>query len=168
MCRISEVPTGAVRIRKGNCVLKTGALGSCIAVIAADSTKTIGGIAHVMLPGRSPIGRKKRNCRYAEDAIEELLGKMIRQGACKSRLQIGIVGGANVLRKKDEKLCKQNIDSVTKKLREEGLKIRKASVGGMTRRCAMLDIGKREARYSVGTRRESILFSFRKCEGGTN
>lgn len=58
-----DVQTGEVKASRQNIVLCSKAIGSCIAVVAYDSAKKIGALAHVMLPGRAQaVGGTERRC----------------------------------------------------------------------------------------------------------
>ncbi|MDR1029127.1 MAG: chemotaxis protein CheD [Clostridiales Family XIII bacterium] len=78
--------------------LVTYALGSCVGVSLYDADTNIGGMAHIMLPQSVPgrdaleIDRKK----FADTAIIDLLGRMVRQGANRGRIVAKIAGGANM------------------------------------------------------------------------
>ena len=54
-----DVLTGGIAARKNTGIIRVSALGSCIAVIMHDKKNKIGGIAHIMLPGKSPESRAK-------------------------------------------------------------------------------------------------------------
>jgi len=92
-----EVGTGEVKIACAGATLRARALGSCIAVIAYEPIKKVGGIAHVMLPGRAGKNIKDEKTRYAEDAIDDLLVKLTDLGAETAGLEISLVGGADLL-----------------------------------------------------------------------
>jgi len=52
------VATGQLATGSGTGVIRSTPLGSCVAVIAYDKTSKTGGIAHIMLPGKSPTEAK--------------------------------------------------------------------------------------------------------------
>ncbi|MEE8577340.1 MAG: hypothetical protein V3T31_08800, partial [candidate division Zixibacteria bacterium] len=58
-----DVDTGEVRVSSEPVILQSIALGSCIALVVYEREMKIGGIAHVMLPGKSPT--LKENTKYA-------------------------------------------------------------------------------------------------------
>ncbi len=76
MTEFVDVNTGEVEIASRPVVLQAMAIGSCVVVAAFDRNKKIGGLAHIMLPGRSPERKSKDKTKYTEDAIDELLKEL--------------------------------------------------------------------------------------------
>ncbi|MHC4156555.1 MAG: chemotaxis protein CheD [Planctomycetota bacterium] len=87
MKRVIDVNTGEVRVSTKSAVLRSLAIGSCIAVVAYDAKRRIGAIAHVMLPGRAPEKALEKT-KYAADAIEEMLGRMKKRSEEKERYNL--------------------------------------------------------------------------------
>jgi chemotaxis protein CheD len=153
-----DVPTGTVRVRRGRYIISTGALGSCVAVAAVDPRLKIGGIAHVMLPGKAPDSSRFDRFRYAFDGITELLGRMISYGCRGADIEIGVAGGGNVLHRRDDTICDSNIASVTKIIGECGISISAQSLGGIRRRRVMVDVFTSTIYCSVGSSPENVLW----------
>lgn len=124
-------------------VLHAGALGSCVAVIVFDAGKKAGGMAHVMLPGRSP--KRTGDNRYAENAIEELLKKMAGPGTNAAGLKVCLVGGADLLGEGDIHILVR--DSVVNYLKTLNIEARARRLGGSCARAAWLDVGSGEVFY---------------------
>lgn len=141
-----DVDTGQIRVSAAPAILQAIALGSCIALVVYERKKRIGGIAHIMLPGKSPSMKKRT--RYAEDAIEELLGRLRQLGVRVADVEISCVGGANVLQEGDipERVLESVLDCL-KKLRVELVGMR---VGGIERRSAFLDTVSGDVFYTEG------------------
>lgn len=141
-----DVDTGQIRVSADPATLQAIALGSCIALVVYERKKRIGGIAHIMLPGKSPSMKKRT--RYAEDAIEELLVSTKKMGAEIDDVEISVVGGANVLQEGDipERVLESVLDCL-KKLRVELVGMR---VGGIERRSAFLDTVSGDVFYTEG------------------
>ncbi len=131
---IEEVCTGEVKTSDKGRILTASALGSCIAISIYDPQKRVGGMAHIMLPGRAPVNNSSNQSRYAENGIEDLIRQITSYGSNISRLHCIIAGGANVLKREDDTVCKMNIDSTLETLKEKGLKIDAYSLGGEMRR----------------------------------
>lgn len=93
------VATGHLATGSKNGVIRSTPLGSCVAVIAYDKTSKTGGMAHIMLPGKSPTKGKAEENKYAENAITNLISELKLLGASKTNIEICLIGGANVLRK---------------------------------------------------------------------
>jgi chemotaxis protein CheD len=69
-------------------------LGSCLAVCLRDPVTGIGGMNHILLPGRS---NGDRPARYGVNAMELLINAIMKQGGERRRLVAKVFGAANVL-----------------------------------------------------------------------
>ena len=69
-------------------------LGSCVAVCLHDPLSGIGGMNHILLPGRSKIDSSSR---FGVHAMELLINEMMKLGADRRRLVAKCCGGGNVL-----------------------------------------------------------------------
>lgn len=157
MNNVIDVATGEVKVGCAEAVLASNGIGSCVAVVALDLERRIGGIAHVMLPGKAPV-KEARKTKYASDALEMLLAKMCEAEAAPGHLKFFLVGGGNVLKIKGDTVCGSNIRSVSGLLRELGLKILKKSVGGNQRRTVRLDVSGGAVYYTKGSGPEKTLW----------
>lgn len=164
ICVSNYVKSGEIKIGTGSDVLTSSPLGSCIAVIAYDAQRKIGGVAHIMLPGKSPEKNKHDKNKYAIDAIETLLSKLYESGVQDSDIEVCLVGGANVLKKENETLTHDIIDSVWKAIEERKIKIRANSLGGFERRGVTLDIKTGMVSYTIGESAKNVLWQFLKKE----
>ena len=156
MKRVIDVSTGKVKVGRKAAILKTMAIGSCIVVGAYEGVKCIGGMAHIMLPGKAPANKKTfEKTRYAADAIDVLLSRMARLGmrGHNRNIEIVVVGGGNVLKRDDDSICTDNIKSTLDLLRKNDLKVRTKVVGGFVRRSLTLDV-------------ENGIFSYTEGNGG--
>ncbi|MGE4504147.1 MAG: chemotaxis protein CheD [Desulfovibrionaceae bacterium] len=80
--------------------LVTTVLGSCVAVTLFCPERAICAVCHAFLPDSREStrpGRDPQPCRYANDAVENMLSTMTRLGADPARLQVKIMGGSNGL-----------------------------------------------------------------------
>ena len=143
-----DVDTGEVKVSSEPVILRSVALGSCVAVVVYDRTQKIGGLAHIMLPGRSLETTSETLTKYTEDAIDAVLEAVIKLGADRDNLVISIVGGANVLQEGDipDKVTK----SVKDYLRKLVLDWDKERVGGIERRSVFLDIDSGRVFFTEG------------------
>lgn len=155
---IIEVSTGEVTTGASDCVLVASAIGSCVTVIAYDTARCLGGIAHVMLPGSCPDHKRDEAFRYAENAIRELFVQMKNLGSTSSSITVCIAGGGNVLRRSDDTICRSNITSVLNILRREGFTIAAESLGGMKRRRIRLDVSTGCITCAIGDGIETLLW----------
>jgi len=141
MKAIIDVQIGQVRVEQGKAILKSTAIGSCVAIVAYDATKKIGALAHVMLPGRAPVGKKRGvKTRYAADAVDVMVSQMLQLSSTTDDIEVTLVGGANILGREDDTICKDNIGSTLEMLQKKGLKVVAQAVGGMARRSVSLDV----------------------------
>jgi len=153
----TEVGTGEVKVAHCGATLSSAAIGSCIAVVALDSEKRIGAIAHIMLPGRSPEACADKT-KYADDAIEDMMKQMMKAGASATDIEVCLVGAGNVLKKEDDTICEANIASVKQILREKDIVVRASALGGTERKSAFIDTGKGRVSYTEGDSAEKLLW----------
>ena len=148
------------QVKSGNCVLlETNAIGSCLAVVAYDSAKKNGAMAHIMLPGRAPAGKENiEKTKYAADAIEEIIRQMRKLGSECSNIKVILAGGGNVLKKENDTICRENIESVLDILQKKKMKIVAKAVGGFERRNVTFDADRGVVKYSEGDAKNKILW----------
>jgi chemotaxis protein CheD len=153
-----NVATGEVRVCEGAGVLKSTAIGSCVVIAACDSKKHLGVMAHVMLPGRAPSNTYSESTRYAVDAIDEMVKIISLKGADLSDFEVCLVGAANVLKKQDDTICKNNIESITKLLKEKNISVRAAVLGGTERKGISVNIQDGSFYYTEGDAEQKLLW----------
>ncbi|MHC4243681.1 MAG: chemotaxis protein CheD [Planctomycetota bacterium] len=158
MEKIVNVGTGEVKFGRKGEILKSTAIGSCVVIAAYDSEKNLGVMAHVMLPGRAPKSAYGESTRYAADAIEQMIKIISAQGANLCELEVCLVGAGNVLKKQDDTICKNNIDSVVQLLKEKNIPVKAAVLGGIERKSISLDIESGSVYYTEGDREEKMLW----------
>jgi len=156
MKEVIDVQTGEVEVGKGKVQLRSTAIGSCLVVAASDFSSRTGALAHIMLPGRAP-GSDEKKTKYAYDAIKALLKGLLETGAQRENIQFCMVGAGNVLKKADDTICSDNIDSITEILREEGFSVKAAVLGGVERKGIVLDIQNGEVFYTEGDSEKKLL-----------
>jgi chemotaxis protein CheD len=125
-----------VRVTQGNyyitseddVVLDT-VLGSCIAACIRDPVLGIGGMNHFLLPNAENIdlstgdaGAEALALRYGNYAMELLVNDLLKRGAKRSRLEIKLFGGANVVRG-IRGIGHGNADFVERYVQAEGLNV---------------------------------------------
>ncbi len=120
----------------------------------------MGVLAHVILPGAAPEGKTFQRTRCAADAIGEMINKMTHLGANKDSIEAFLVGGGNVLKRKDDTIGKDNIISVVELLKKREIKIRAKSLGGTESRGISLDVENGSIYYSVGEGIEKLMLKF--------
>ncbi|MDA3809412.1 MAG: chemotaxis protein CheD [Spirochaetaceae bacterium] len=126
-----------------NSVIKTYALGSCVAVIIYDSESRIGGMIHIALPD-SDINIKKSErdpAYFANTGLPLLFNKMNLLGAKRKSSTIKMVGGASVIKNCESfDIGKRNVLAVRKILWNKKLGLIKEDVGGNFSRTVSLNI----------------------------
>lgn len=116
-------------------VLKTTGLGSCVGLTLYDPRVKVGGMAHVMLPS-SEIAREGHIniAKYADQAIPELIRRMIEQGAATNRLQAKMAGGAQMfflmVNNDTMRIGPRNVESCREILRQYSIPIKAEDTGG--------------------------------------
>lgn len=118
-------------------------LGSCIGLAAYDPYIRAGGVLHFMLPESSLDKSKAKNqpLIFADTGIPLLFEQIYALGADKSKLNIYIAGGGEILNQSGFfNIGRQNYNSVKKILIEENMMITDQIVGGNINRSLRLEI----------------------------
>ena len=154
--------TGQVKVGRRNSILKSSAIGSCIVIAAYNSNKTVGALAHVMLPGNAPGEGDLQKTSYAADAIDEMLNRMAHLGVDNDEIEVCLVGGGNVLKRKNETICQDNVNSVIEFLQKKGIKIKAKALGGTSRRRISFDIERGSIFYAEADEDERLLWETKR------
>jgi chemotaxis protein CheD len=72
-------------------------LGSCVAVCLHDRVARIGGMNHILLPGRADLKRFDNVARYAINAMEMLINRLMNLGGERPYFTAKVFGGAHIL-----------------------------------------------------------------------
>jgi chemotaxis protein CheD len=96
MAEAIVVRVAELRAGRGEVVLATLGLGSCIAIVLHDPVAVIGGLAHILLPSRSLSRAGDNPARFPQSAIPRLLEEMVALGADPRRMVARLVGGASM------------------------------------------------------------------------
>lgn len=160
MAEIIDVQIGQVKAASGQAILKSSAIGSCIAVAACDPSNKTAAVAHIMLPGRAPAGKAgSEKTKYAHDAIDAMVDKMAQFGSTAHKIKVAVLGGANVLQRADDSICQANIESTLDYLQKKHLEVVATATGGTVRRNVWLDIDSRTIYYTEGDSSKRQLWS---------
>ncbi|MCG0274563.1 MAG: chemotaxis protein CheD [Thermosediminibacteraceae bacterium] len=133
--KIIRVGMGEYKTAKAPALLVSFGLGSCVGVALYDSTKKIGGLAHIMLPDSSLSGKKDFNPgKFADTAIELLYEELKKAGANPKKLIAKIAGGAQMFQLKSNKnimmIGKRNVEAVKMKLAQLNIELVAEDVEG--------------------------------------
>lgn len=156
--RMQYVNTGDVSSGGIETILNSGAIGSCVVVTAFDSIKNMGAMAHILLPEWSPSKDHVNATKYAANALNKLLSKMISPDDKTRHLEFCLIGGANVLKHENDSIGKNNLSSVKKLLSDKHIEVKAESIGGFERRTVIFDIGMGCIYYTVGDSKQKILW----------
>lgn len=138
MSRVStvvKVGIADLKIVKSPNTIRTSGLGSCVGVIVYDASKQIAGLTHIMLPDSSLSKQVNMNAyKFADTAIDEMIERLVKQGASKHHLKAKIAGGAQMFPNQTSsdvmKIGPRNVAAVKQKLRQYHIPIIAADVGG--------------------------------------
>jgi len=152
-CRVSNEPESTI---------VTYGLGSCIAVIAYDPLRKIGGMLHYMLPESSLDPKKAAGnpCMFADTGIPLLFDQVRACGADPRKMSVRLVGGAQVLDPANVfGIGRRNYLAAKKILWKLGAFISHEAVGGELSRTVRLDVGTGRSWLREGSKPENELGS---------
>jgi chemotaxis protein CheD len=120
-------------VGRGNDVLVTLGLGSCVAVLLHDPVAHVGGLAHVLLPDAALARDRSNPSRFATTAIPLLVEQMCGAGARKERLRAKLAGGAsmfaNLMTPGTLNMGERNLAAVRQVLQSLGIPVTGEAVG---------------------------------------
>ena len=82
-------------VARGDAVISTIGLGSCVAIVLYDAAHRIGGLAHILLPSESMSRETANRAKFPASAVPLLVEKMYELGS-RGALVAKIVGGASM------------------------------------------------------------------------
>ncbi len=124
-------------------VLVTHALGSCLGVVIYDPVARVGGILHFMLPDSSldPQKGQENPHMFADTGLPLLFRESYRLGAQKSRLQVKVAGGSQLLGNREHfQIGRRNYAALRKIFLKNNVLIDNENVGGTKARTLFLEI----------------------------
>jgi chemotaxis protein CheD len=127
MVRMGEL---AVSVVTGEVLVSIG-LGSCIGLALVDHSRSIVGLAHVMLPSSAQGGGGEAP-KYADTAVPALLARVVALGTTPARLEAVLVGGARMFAFGGGSLDigQRNVEATCAALKQHGLRIAAQATGG--------------------------------------
>jgi chemotaxis protein CheD len=137
-----KVGIADMKMIKGEGVLITYALGSCIGICLYDKEIRLGALVHIMLPINMEAGRTN-TMKYADTGLKETIRQMELRGAKRARLTAKIAGGAKMFDVGGSALGnigQRNIESVKLNLKKAGVRLIKEDVGGTLARTLLFDV----------------------------
>jgi chemotaxis protein CheD len=82
-------------VARGDTVISTLGLGSCVAIAVHDAAAGVGGLAHVLLPSESMSREHTNRAKFPATAVPLLLAEMRKLGAS-GPFTAKLVGGASM------------------------------------------------------------------------
>ncbi len=111
-------------------------VGSCVAVCLFDPKTRIGGMNHILVPGKADLSSINPSSCYAVNSMELLINSLIRKGVKKVNLAAKIFGGAKVLSLNGDSgnLGTRNSRFVLEFLKNESIPVKARDLGGQQAR----------------------------------
>ncbi len=140
---IIKVGMADLNIATGPNRLRTTGLGSCVGVTLYDPKANVVGMAHVMLPN-SDLARGTLNvAKFADTAIPELLKRIEKAGASRSRLIAKMAGGSQMFAFATQsdlmRIGPRNVEACQKELEKLKIPIQSKDTGGSVGRTIEID-----------------------------
>ena len=143
MADASKITIGIadMKLARGQGMLITYALGSCIGICLHDPLLKLGALIHIMLPVNMETNRTN-TMKYADTGLRETLRQMEAMGAKRTRMTAKIAGGAKMFETGGSlgNIGQRNIESVHLNLKKEGIRLLKEDVGGSVARTLLFDV----------------------------
>ena len=134
------VKMAGIEVAEPPVVLKT-TLGSCVGVVLHDGRRSVGGLAHVMLPRMT--GRDTAVGKYADTAIPALVERLRARGSRREDLKAFLAGGANMFRQSLDgaiaTIGAKNVEAVKRILDDLRIPIAFEDTGGDQGRTVVFD-----------------------------
>ena len=90
------IHVGEIYVDDSPAVVQT-LLGSCVSVCLTDRKAGVGGMNHILLPGKARLDDFDDAARYGINAMELLIGKAQSMGADRGNLEAKVFGGGNII-----------------------------------------------------------------------
>jgi chemotaxis protein CheD len=132
-------------------------LGSCVAVCLYDPVRHLGGMNHILLPGKA---LNRPSTRYGIHAMEILINDIMQLGGNRNMLVAKAFGGANVIQElRQTPIGDNNVKFVREFLATERIPLVAQRLGGSQAVIVQFrtDTGKAKVRNINGSRIQQIL-----------
>jgi chemotaxis protein CheD len=125
---------GDFAVAKAPKTLYTSSLGSCLAVVLYEPNLKTAGMAHILLPYHQQYKDKSNPAKFADTAVELLVGELKKLGASQGNLRAKIAGGSKLgnLMPKDDifKVGEKNVKAVVLELSKYKIPIESKDILG--------------------------------------
>lgn len=140
-------------------VIKTYALGSCVAVIMYDKMNKVAGMIHIALPD-STVNPKKAQTRpgfFADTGLPLFLDEMKKKGAVRNSTWIKLAGGSNIMDEGNTfDIGRRNAIAIKRYLWKKGLGVIKEDIGGNISRTVSIAVSTGEVLLSNSERKWNL------------
>ncbi len=140
-------------------VIKTYALGSCVAVVMYDKVRKVAGLIHIALPDSS-VNSKKATHKpgyFVDTGLPAFMKEMGNKDATRNGVWIKIVGGSNIMDDEGRfDIGKRNVLAIKKFLWKNKLGIIEEEVGGNISRTVSVSAATGEVVVSSGQKRWTL------------
>lgn len=138
-----KVGIGDMKLTRGEGILITYALGSCIGISFYDPYIKLGALLHIMLPER--VNHDDANLyKYADTGLKETIRKLTAFGMLKSRAVVKIAGGAKMFEISGNQsfgnIGERNAAMVKRLLQSEGMRLAAEDIGANYARTMSMDV----------------------------
>jgi chemotaxis protein CheD len=119
---------------RGDAVIVTLGLGSCVAIMLYDGQAHAGAMAHVLLPSKSLARDLGNPAKFPETAVPMLVTRLTQLGAEPRRLVAKLAGGASMFAQLmtpgTVQMGERNVAAAHDALRRAGIPLVREAVGG--------------------------------------
>ena len=129
--KIVSIHIGEYHASRRPAVIQT-LVGSCVAVCLFDPVNHVGGMNHILLPGRADMKRFDAPARYGINAMELLINRIMNLGGKRHRIVAKTFGGAHLLPaiSEENSVGRKNVAFVLEFLRNESIRIISRDMAG--------------------------------------
>lgn len=126
-----HIHIGGLHASKESDIIET-TLGSCVAVCLFDPLACIGGMNHILLPGKADLVHFDTSARYGVNAMELLINKIMGLGGSRFRLVAKVFGGAHIFPaiSIENDVGRKNAEFIMEFLKMENIRIKAFDLGG--------------------------------------
>jgi chemotaxis protein CheD len=126
-----HIHIGGLHASRGPAIIDT-TLGSCVAVCLHDPQARIGGMNHILLPGKADLLHFDSAARYGVNAMELLINRIMAIGGNRLKLVAKVFGGAHISPEIsiENGVGKKNAEFVVAFLQMENIRIIGSDLGG--------------------------------------
>jgi chemotaxis protein CheD len=138
-----RVNVAAYAVARGDAVISTLGLGSCVAIAVHDRGSAVGGLAHILLPSESMSRDRGNRAKFPSTAVPLLLEEMRKLGAI-GPFTAKLAGGASMfgalLPSGGVNMGERNVEAVRRALVAAGIGIAAQDTGGDYGRSVFLHV----------------------------